>query len=128
MSERPNRPIAWTGVHIPVISVLLALLGAAPVWGQAPDGGALYKDYCLVCHGATGKPPDFARRAFARIPDLSDSTVVGGFSADSIVAILENGAGEGSAMTSFKNRLTHDQMTAVAAYVRSLPAAPSGPP
>lgn len=32
-----------------------ALLLAAPAWGQAPDGPAIYQKHCVSCHGAGGE-------------------------------------------------------------------------
>jgi mono/diheme cytochrome c family protein len=101
---------------------MLAGLAGTQLAAQAPDGQALYREHCRTCHGVAGKPTDFARRAFAAIPTLSDSAFLAGRSQDSIVAVLVHGAGDGRDMTSFKNRLTHEQMVAVARYVRTLAA------
>jgi mono/diheme cytochrome c family protein len=103
-----------------IICLVLAGSGVRPARAQAPDGRSLYMMHCRTCHGLAGKPTDFGRRTFPRIPTLSDSAFTAARSQDSIVAILTHGAGKGSAMSSFKGRLTHIQMVAVARYVRSL--------
>lgn len=76
--------------------------------------------HCRTCHGLAGKPTDFGRRTFARIPTLSDSAFIAARTEDSIVAILTHGAGDGKDMGSFKGRLSRDQMVAVARFVRTL--------
>lgn len=106
--------------------VALVALVARPARAQTPDGQALYREHCRTCHGVAGKPTDFARRAYKRIPTLSDSAFIVHRSQDSIVAILTRGAYDGKDMRSFKNLLSHDQMVAVARYVRTL-SAPKSP-
>jgi mono/diheme cytochrome c family protein len=111
-----------------IVGAVLIALVARPARAQTPDGQALYREHCRTCHGVAGKPTDFARRAYKRIPTLSDSTFIARRSQDSIVAILTHGAGDGKDMRSFKSLLTHDQMVALAQYVRTLPArAPKSP-
>jgi mono/diheme cytochrome c family protein len=103
-----------------VACALLVALAAHPAQAQTPDGKALYRENCRTCHGVTGKPTDFARHAYARIPTFSDTAFRAGRSDDSIVAVLTRGVGKGQNMRSFKNVLTHEQMVAVARYVRTL--------
>lgn len=102
------------------LCVALAAAGGRPVRAQEADGRALYMMHCRTCHGLTGKPTDFARRTFARVPTISDSAFLAARSQDSIVAVLTHGVGDGNDMASFKSRLTHDQMVAVARFVRTL--------
>lgn len=111
-----------------ILCVALAATGVRPVGAQQPDGRALYMMHCRTCHGLAGKPTDFGRRTFPRIPTLSDSAFVAARSQDSIVAVLTHGAGDGKDMASFKGRLTRDQMVAVARYVRTLSTTPPKSP
>ena len=111
-----------------IVCVALAASGVRPVRAQATDGRALYMVHCRTCHGLVGKPTDFGRRTFPRIPTLSDSAFIAGRSQDSIVAVLTRGAGDGKDMASFKGRLTHDQMVAVARYVHTLSTTPPKSP
>lgn len=111
-----------------IVCVALAASGVRPVRAQATDGRALYMMHCRTCHGLVGKPTDFGRRTFPRIPTLSDSAFIAGRSPDSIVAVLTHGAGDGKDMASFKGRLTHDQMVAVARYVHTLSTTPPKSP
>ena len=111
-----------------ILSMGLAASGIRPVRAQADDGRALYMMHCRTCHGLVGKPTDFGRRTFPRIPTLSDSAFIAGRSQDSIVAVLTHGAGDGKDMTSFKGRLTHDQMVAAARYVQTLSTTPPKSP
>jgi mono/diheme cytochrome c family protein len=112
-----------------VLGAVLVALVARPAAAQTPppDGQALYREHCRTCHGVAGKPTDFARRAYKRIPTLADSVFMARRSQDSIVAILTHGAGDGKDMRSFKNLLTRDQMVAVARYVRTLSQTPRTP-
>lgn len=111
-----------------IVCVALAASGVRPLRAQETDGRALYMMHCRTCHGLVGKPTDFGRRTFPRIPTLSDSAFIAGRSRDSIVAVLTRGASDGKDMPSFKGRLTHDQMVAVAGYVRTLPTTPPKSP
>jgi mono/diheme cytochrome c family protein len=81
---------------------------------QGPNGQALYKQQCTTCHGATGVPAPAMAKALA-IPTL-DAAFLAKVSDDSITAVLKNGAGK---MTSFKTKLSADQMAAVVKYLRS---------
>lgn len=111
-----------------IVCVALAASGVRPARAQAIDGRALYMMHCRTCHGLVGKPTDFGRRTFPRIPTLSDSAFIAGRSQDSIVAVLTHGAGDGKDMASFKGRLTHDQMVAVARFVHTLSTTPPKSP
>lgn len=111
-----------------LICAVLVGASARPVRAQAPDGQALYREYCRVCHGLTGKPTDRARREFKRVATFADPAFFAHRSQDSVVAILTSGAYDGRDMRSFKNTLTHDEMVAVAQYIRTFATpAPASP-
>ena len=95
-----------------------APLAASVAHRQDLPGKALYLEHCKVCHGVEGVPSKLVARRYAKIPDLSDSTFLGKRSDDSIVVVLQRGVGRD--MKSFADKLSPDQMRAVAAYVRTL--------
>ena len=92
---------------------------------QAPDGQALYQKHCRACHGVVGAPPKNMMALYKNLRAF-DSTFLAKRSEDSVVAVLKHGAGRD--MKSFKDKLTPEQMVAVAKYVRTLgSAAPKAP-
>jgi mono/diheme cytochrome c family protein len=112
--------------YLPLAIVLVALpLGArnAGAQAQAPDGQVLYRENCRSCHGATGVPTPRMAALYKNLAAL-DSAYLTGRSEDSIVAVLQSGIGRD--MKSYKEKLTPEQLHAVAAYLRVLakPAAP----
>jgi mono/diheme cytochrome c family protein len=92
---------------------------AAPA--PAPDGAALYTRLCSNCHGETGTPPEAIKTLFPAIAVLSDSALQASLNADSIVVMLQ-GVGTGKHKKPFTDRMTHEEMVAVAAFVKSLGA------
>jgi mono/diheme cytochrome c family protein len=82
----------------------------------AGDVKTLYEDNCRKCHGVRGVPPKTMKEKFPKIATF-DSAFIAAHSADSIVKVLTKGKNED--MKSFKEKLSHDQMVAVAAYIRS---------
>jgi mono/diheme cytochrome c family protein len=100
---------------------LALTIGARPAMAQAPDGQALYRQNCRTCHGTTGTPTSRMAEMYPEIKPFAELTGVG---ADSIVTLLVTGSGEN--MKSFKDKLTPDEMKAVAQYVLTL-AKPKSP-
>jgi mono/diheme cytochrome c family protein len=99
------------------LATLVALAGASPrADAQGPDGKTLYVANCLKCHGATGVPLKETKEQFPRVATFADAKFVAVHSVDSIVKVLTHGKGED--MKSFKLKLSHDEMVAVANYVR----------
>ncbi len=80
-------------------------------------GKAAYEENCRKCHGVRGVPPKTMQAKYPKIATF-DAAFDATHSADSVVTILTKG--KNADMTSFKDKLTHEQMVAVAAYVRSL--------
>jgi mono/diheme cytochrome c family protein len=98
-----------------VVAGLALTAGVRSAAAQAPDGQALYQQHCRKCHGATGTPTTRMAEMYAELKAFSGVT---GVSADSVVALMTNGAGK--EMKPFKDKLTADEMTAVAQYVLTL--------
>jgi mono/diheme cytochrome c family protein len=86
-----------------------------------PRGKILFEENCRKCHGVRGVPPRTMKAKFAKIMTFDDE-FLGKRSSDSIVTVLTKGASED--MRSFKDKLSRDEMGAVAAYIRSLPRMP----
>jgi mono/diheme cytochrome c family protein len=104
---------------------LLGLLVAAPAASaQAPDGKALYELTCKKCHGVLGTPPKAIQRKMEKIV-IFDAAFLAKYPEDSIVKVLTKG-GKSEDMKSFKEKLSHEEMVAVAKYVRELAARPRG--
>jgi len=86
---------------------------------QEPDGRALYLKNCRQCHGATGEPSAQSKHKYPKIKTLRDPAFLAARSDDSLVTVIKKGAGKD--MKSLANKLTPEQMVAVAKYVRTLP-------
>lgn len=107
-----------TSLVVTALALCVAVGAAAQApAAQTPDGQALYRQHCRACHGATGVPPQRMLTLYKNLRAL-DSAFLAGRSEDSLVAVLRNGVGRD--MKSYKDRLTEEQMAAVAGYVRTL--------
>jgi mono/diheme cytochrome c family protein len=99
------------------LGVLVMIAGAgSSVAAQGPDGKTIYVANCLKCHGATGVPLRETKEQFPKVATFADAKFVAVHSVDSIVKVLTHGKGED--MKSFKLKLSHEEMVAVANYVR----------
>ena len=89
--------------------------------GRLPDadGRMLYLKNCRTCHGATGQPSGETKEKYPKIKALNDAAFLATISDDSMLTILKKGKGKD--MKSWKDELTLPEMTAVVAYVRTLP-------
>lgn len=85
---------------------------------QEPNGKVLYLKNCRQCHGATGDPSEQTKHKYPKIKTLTDDAFLSARSDDSLVAVMKKGAGRD--MKSFSEKLTPEQMAAIAKFVRSL--------
>jgi cytochrome c6 len=97
----------------------LALLLATgmPLTGWAANGAVVYENNCAPCHGLDGKARTPAGRKLGA-HDLSESKMTD----DAIVAQIRNGikSPQGAEkMPAFKDRLTPEETSAVAAFVKT---------
>jgi mono/diheme cytochrome c family protein len=100
-------------------AALSAVVWTAAVHGQAPDKAAagkvdaaqLYKDNCQACH-QDGNSQIMPNMSFA------DGVWIHGSSVKEVAATIANGSTTNPAMMPFKDRLTPEQIEALAKYVR----------
>ncbi len=106
-------------MRIILLSVLLLIL-AGCVGGGGPSGKNVFDANCMTCHGATGKGDGPA--ATGLNPPPRDFTA-GVWKYGGTQAEIEKTIHEGvpnTAMIAWKGALTEEEITAVAAYVKSL--------
>ncbi len=99
-------------------TLALATAAARPMAAQAVDGQSVYKEECKSCHGINGVPPERERAKYKKLKTLADSGFVSDLSKDSIVTILKKGIDKN--MKSFTEKLSEDEMQAVAVYIKEL--------
>jgi len=90
--------------------VFAAALQAA----DEPDGAAIFKQKCSMCHGPDGK-------GFAAIktPDFTDPKVQASVTDEQIVETIKNGK-KGTPMPPFKDKLKEEEIQALLKHIRSL--------
>jgi cytochrome c oxidase cbb3-type subunit 3 len=88
----------------------LAFHAAVP----AVNGEAIYKNNCMMCHGADGK--GFPA---LKTPDFTDPKWQSSTKDKEIREVIKNGK-KGTAMVAFGNKLNDQEISAVIAYIRSL--------
>jgi mono/diheme cytochrome c family protein len=104
-------------------AVLGSRSGAAQTPAPPPTGEALYGQNCRACHGTSGVPSQRMLAIYKALAPL-DSAFLAGRSEDSLVAVVRNGIGP---MKGYKDRLTPEQIVAIAKYVRTLPSRATPP-
>ena len=101
-----------------VAGTFLALgLGVSRAEAQQPDGAALYKQHYRSCHGALGVPTARMATLYPKMKSLADSAYLASLSTDSIVTVTRDGIGD---MKPYKDKMSADQIAAVARYVKTL--------
>jgi mono/diheme cytochrome c family protein len=106
-------------VHIAAVVIGCAYVGhvaSAASLRQDPAGKAPYEETCRKCHGVRGIPPKTMKVKYPKIATF-DAEFFAKRSDDSLVTVMSKGRGDD--MKSFKDKLSHDQMVAIAAYIRS---------
>ena len=96
------------------LAVNLGLLVSAVFQAaDQPDGSAVYKQKCSMCHGTDGK-------GFPAIktPDLTDPKWQASISDKEMTAVIKNGK-KGTPMPAFVDKLKDDEILAVVKFIRS---------
>ena len=108
-----------------IVALACALLPVSRALAQAPDGKALYEENCRKCHGVRGVPPKAIKEKFPKVQTF-DAAFLEKVSDDSLVKVMTKGVGKAEDMKSFKDKLSADEMAAVAKYVREIVTKKSG--
>jgi len=97
-----------------LLTGIIALLTSAVVQAaDTPDGAAVYKQKCQMCHGADGK-------GFPAIktPDLTDPKWQASISDKEMTEVIKNGK-KGTPMPAFADKLKDDEIQAVVKFIRT---------
>jgi cytochrome c6 len=98
-----------------LLAVLMLTVPAAALADAAPDGAAIFKSKCAICHGADGKGQTPTGRSL-KVRDLSLKDVQKQSDAE-LQKIIADGKG---AMPSFKSALDQASIDALIVFIRSL--------
>ena len=111
-------------MKVTLIGVVVAgaLVVSSSVSAQTADGKTAYEANCRKCHGVRGIPPKAMKEQFPKIKAFDDAFLKA-ISQDSLVKVLVKGKNED--MKSFKDKLSKEEMEAVAKYTRELAARPA---
>jgi cbb3-type cytochrome c oxidase subunit III len=91
----------------------LAFATVAAAAPDQPDGAALFKQKCSMCHGADGK--GFAA---LKTPDFTDPKWQASKTDQEIASTIKNGK-QGTMMQAFGNQLKDDDIDALVKQIRS---------
>jgi len=100
-------------VQFGVVVTVVALLGATAFAADGPDGKALFESKCAMCHGKNGVANSMAKGA----ANLNDPKFQEANTAKAIETIIAGGKGK---MKGLKDKLTAEQISAIAAHVKTL--------
>lgn len=97
-----------------LLALGVLLLAAGALAADQPDGAAIFKQKCAMCHGPDGK-------GFAAIktPDFTDPKIQASVTDKQIQETIENGK-KGTPMPPFKDKLKEDEIQTMVKYIRSL--------
>jgi mono/diheme cytochrome c family protein len=80
------------------------------------DGAGIFREKCSMCHGIDG-----TGYSAIKTPNFTDPKWQAAHPDKELLSAIENGV-KGTAMVSFKDKLSQQEMTAVLRYIRSLGA------
>jgi mono/diheme cytochrome c family protein len=100
-------------VRLGIVMAVVALLGVAAIAADAPDGKALFESKCAMCHGKDGVAKSTAKGA----ANFNDPKFQAANTAKAIETIIADGKGK---MKGLKDKLTPEQVSAIAAHVKTL--------
>lgn len=87
---------------------------------EKPDGAAIYKQRCSMCHNVDGK--GFSA---LKTPDFTDPKWQDSITDKDMAEVIKNGK-KGTAMPAFAEKLKEEEIQAVIAYIRSLNSKKNG--
>ena len=96
-----------------ILALLVAVMAVAAPAMAAEDGAALYKAKCSMCHSENG----VAKKMAEPSANFNDPKFQESHSVDDIAKIITDGKGK---MKGFKDKLTPEQIAAIASHVKTL--------
>ncbi|PYQ31770.1 MAG: cytochrome C [Acidobacteria bacterium] len=93
---------------------LLILLIAVPVFAAGPDGAAIFKSKCAMCHGPDGAGQTTMGKNL-KLRDLRSADVQKQTDAE-LTKIISDGKGK---MPAYKGKLTDAEIKALVAFIRT---------
>lgn len=94
----------------------LAFTATLSFAAKKENGADIFREKCSMCHAINGKG-----YAALKTPDFTDPKWQAAHPDKELMNAIENGV-KGTAMVSFKGKLSQQEMTAVLKYIRSLGA------
>jgi cytochrome c6 len=94
---------------------VLAVAVALPMFAADPDGAAIYKGKCAMCHGPDGAGQTATGKAM-KVRDLRSADVQKETEKD-LTAVVTDGKGK---MPPYKGKLTDAEIAAVVKYIKTL--------
>jgi cytochrome c6 len=91
----------------------LAVAGATAAFAEGADGKALFESKCAMCHGKDGVAKPMAKGS----SNLNDAKFQEATKADAIEVVIADGKGK---MKGYKDKLSAEEIKAIAAHVKSL--------
>ena len=85
---------------------------------QAVDGKAVYLKSCKECHGVIGAPTKASLRKYDKIPNFTDPEFFKNKKHSELEEAVEKGKGRD--MKGFADKLSKDEIKAVAEYIQTL--------
>lgn len=98
--------------------VAACALGGVPARAAAPDGAALFENFCIPCHGPDGRARTPAARKLA-VKDLTQSRLDEAVIAQQIAEGSKDAGGK-ERMPPFKGRIDSLEIRALVEFVKSL--------
>ena len=121
----------WSILLIAVLSVCLAASASAVPIGHPERGRVVYDQYCIACHGQSGRGDGAAALTLSPRPASLVSASTSAKSDDELLQIIADGKPH-TAMRPWKGTLTAEERRDVLAYIRTLvrfvPSLPPEPP
>jgi cytochrome c6 len=97
------------------VIALLALVVALPLFAAGPDGAAIYKAKCAMCHGPDGAGQT-AMGKNLKVRDLRSADVQKQTDAE-LTKLIVDGKGK---MPAYKGKLNDAEVKALVAFIRSI--------
>ena len=114
--SRQNRFAKTLSIFLLTACSLSAIAGERPNKGGALNPGAIYHNYCSVCHGDRGDGNSRAKNSL--VPPPRDFTRASELTRDTMLTIVTHGK-SGTAMTAWNTQLDTKEIAAVVDYIRA---------